>query len=75
MRCHDLRHTAATLQLAADVPLTTISRTLGHSTLAATADIYPIVAQDLGRQAADAMDRSLSGGASWRRRAGPSGGQ
>ena len=34
IRCHDLRHTAATLQLAAGVPLSTISRTLGHSTLA-----------------------------------------
>ncbi len=60
IRCHDLRHTAATLQLAAGVPLATISRTLGHSTIAITADIYAAVTPDLRREAADAMDRALS---------------
>ncbi len=34
IRCHDLRHTAATLQLQAGVPLSTISRMLGHSSIA-----------------------------------------
>lgn len=61
IRCHDLRHTAATLQLAAGVPLATISRTLGHSTIAITADIYAAVTPDLRREAADAMDRALGG--------------
>ncbi len=61
IRCHDLRHTAATLMLAAGVPLATISRTLGHSTLAITADIYAAVTPDLRREAADAMDRALGG--------------
>jgi len=61
VRCHDLRHTAATLQLAAGVPLTTISRTLGHSSLAITADVYAAVTPDLRRDAADAMDRALRG--------------
>ena len=64
IRCHDLRHTAATLQLAAGVPLAVISRTLGHSTLAITADIYAAVTPDLRREAADAMDRALNGGES-----------
>jgi integrase len=59
IRCHDLRHTAATLQLAAGVPLAVISRTLGHSTIAVTADIYAAVTPDLRREAADAMDRAL----------------
>ena len=59
IRCHDLRHTAATLQLAAGVPLSTISRTLGHSTLAITADTYAAVTPELRRDAADAMDRAL----------------
>jgi integrase len=59
IRCHDLRHTAATLQLAAGVPLATISRTLGHSTIAVTADIYAAVTPDLRREAADAMDAVL----------------
>jgi integrase len=64
IRCHDLRHTAATLQLAAGVPLSTISRTLGHSSIAVTANIYAAVTPDLRREAADAMDRALNGGAS-----------
>lgn len=59
VRCHDLRHTAATLQLAAGVPLAVISRTLGHSTISVTADIYAAVTPDLRREAADAMDRAL----------------
>lgn len=62
IRSHDLRHTAATLQLAAGVPLAVISRTLGHSTIAVTADIYAAVTPDLRREAADAMDRALSNG-------------
>jgi integrase len=61
IRCHDLRHTAATLQLAAGVPLAVISRTLGHSSLAITANIYAAVTPDLRREAADAMDRALGG--------------
>lgn len=60
IRCHDLRHTAATLQLAAGVPLAVISRTLGHSSIGITADLYAAVTPDLRREAADAMDRALS---------------
>lgn len=40
IRFHDLRHTAATLMLANNVPLTTISKILGHSTPAITVAIY-----------------------------------
>jgi integrase len=61
IRCHDLRHTAATLQLAAGVPLAVISRTLGHSSIAVTANVYAAVTPDLRREAADAMDRALAG--------------
>lgn len=64
IRCHDLRHTAATLQLAAGVPLATISRTLGHSSIAITANVYAQVTPELRREAADAMDRALGGDAS-----------
>jgi integrase len=59
IRCHDLRHTAATLQLAAGVPLAVISRTLGHSSLAITASIYAHVTPELRREAAAAMDKAL----------------
>ncbi len=40
IRFHDLRHTAATLMLADNVPLVTISKILGHSSPAITATIY-----------------------------------
>jgi integrase len=59
VRLHDLRHTAATLMLGAGVPLKVVSDTLGHSTIAITADIYAHVTPELRREAADAMDRAL----------------
>jgi integrase len=39
-RFHDLRHTAATLLLAAGVPLKTVSDILGHSSIQITVDTY-----------------------------------
>lgn len=62
VRFHALRHTAATLLLTAGVPLAVISKTLGHSGLAITADIYATVVPQLQRDAADAMQRALGGG-------------
>ena len=50
LRFHDLRHTAATLLLADNVPLVTVSKILGHSSPAITATIY-----------AHALDESKSG--------------
>lgn len=43
IRLHDLRHTAASLALAAGVPLKVVSEQLGHSSLAITADTYTSV--------------------------------
>jgi integrase len=40
IRFHDLRHSAATLMLADSVPLVTVSKILGHSSPAVTANIY-----------------------------------
>lgn len=60
VRFHDLRHSAASLMLAAGVPLKVVSETLGHSSIAITADVYEHVTPDLRREAADAMDRALS---------------
>jgi len=59
IRFHDLRHSAATLLLSAGVPLKVVSETLGHSSIAITADVYQHVTPDLRREAADAMDRAL----------------
>ena len=61
VRFHALRHTAATVLLTAGVPLAVISKTLGHSGLAITADIYATVVPQLQRDAADAMQQALGG--------------
>jgi integrase len=40
VRVHDLRHTCATLMLDSGAPLVTVSKILGHSSVAVTAKIY-----------------------------------
>lgn len=60
---HALRHSAATALLAAGVPLRVVADQLGHSTIAITADTYAGVVPELRREAAEAMDRALGGGA------------
>ncbi len=60
-RIHDLRHSAASLMVAQGVPLTTVSRVLGHSTIAITFDTYSTLTEDVEQAAADAMDRALGG--------------
>jgi integrase len=55
IRLHDLRHTHATLALAAGVDMKVVSSRLGHSTTAITADLYTHVIPALARQAADAI--------------------
>lgn len=61
---HGLRHTFAWSLLAGGVPLRVVSDVLGHAGLAITADTYTAVAPELREEAADAMDRALSGIAS-----------
>ena len=62
IRLHDLRHTAASLALAAGVPLKVVSEQLGHSSLAITADTYtsvlPAVAQAAAEAVADVIPRA-----------------
>ena len=60
-RVHDLRHSAASLMVAQGVPLTTVSRVLGHSTIAITFDTYSTLTEDVEQAAADALDRALGG--------------
>ncbi|MDX3099706.1 tyrosine-type recombinase/integrase [Nonomuraea angiospora] len=55
VRFHDLRHGAATMLLAAGVPMKVISETLGHATAAFTSDVYASVAEELQEQAAVAI--------------------
>jgi integrase len=47
VRLHDLRHTHATLALAAGVPTRVVSDRLGHSAMAVTTDIYQHAIPDL----------------------------
>ena len=61
-RFHATRHTAATLMLNNDVRLEVVSKTLGHSGLAITADVYAKVRPELQRSAADAMERLFGTG-------------
>lgn len=49
VRFHDLRHGAASLAGAANVPLKVIQHDLGHSSAVTTADTYWTVLQELAR--------------------------
>ena len=40
IRFHDLRHTAATLMLSANINPKVVSETLGHASIAITLDLY-----------------------------------
>ncbi|WP_251054187.1 tyrosine recombinase XerC [Streptomyces sp. ISL-66] len=58
---HDLRHLAATITITAGVPLTVVSKTLRHSTLSTTANIYSHRTQQAAREAVDTIDHTLTG--------------
>ena len=55
VRFHDLRHTNATLMLAAGIHPKIVQERLGHSTIAVTLDIYSHAVPSLGREAADRL--------------------
>nr|WP_261991407.1 site-specific integrase [Streptomyces sp. or43] len=58
---HYLRHLAATITITAGVPLTVVSKTLRHSTLSTTANLYSHLTQQAAHQAVDTIDHVLSG--------------
>ena len=60
VRFHDLRHTMATLALAAGVHIKVVSERLGHSNTQITLDTYSHVLPDLQREAAEALDAALT---------------
>ena len=53
VRLHDLRHGAASLRLAAGIDLGIVSKVLGHSSIAITADTYSHLLEGVGRDAAE----------------------
>jgi len=59
MRFHDLRHTSASLLLAAGIHPKVVSERLGHSTVNLTLDTYSHVLPGLQEQAAQSMDAYL----------------
>jgi integrase len=62
IRVHDLRHTAATLLLAAGVPAKIVSERLGHASISITLDLYSHVTSDMQERAAEAMGAMFAGG-------------
>lgn len=55
VRIHDLRHTVANLLLDDEVPLESVSRLLGHSSLSITMDIYARNVQSVADRGAKGM--------------------
>lgn len=58
-RFHDLRHSAASLLIAAGVELVEVSMLLGHSELRVTADLYTHLVKQTAAKAARHMDAVL----------------
>lgn len=56
---HKLRHTAATLMLAAGIPLSQVRDQLGHSQIALTANIYGHAVPAALRTAAETLERVM----------------
>jgi integrase len=56
---HSLRHTFASLMIAANVNIKVISEWLGHSSISVTMDIYGHLMSGVGRSAAEQADRFL----------------
>jgi integrase len=56
VRFHDLRHSAATVLLAAGVPLKVVSELLGHSSIAITADTYAHVLPEMQQEVVRKID-------------------
>jgi hypothetical protein len=59
IRVHDLRHLAATIMIASGVPLAMVSKTLRHSTLSTTVDIYGHLTRQAAQDAVDATAIAL----------------
>jgi integrase len=61
IRFHDLRHTFATLLLERRVPVTVVSKMLGHASAKMTLDTYSHLLPDSLDEAADEMEAAIFG--------------
>jgi site-specific recombinase XerD len=59
IRVHDLRHLAATIMITSGVPLASVSKTLRHTTLSTTVDIYGHLTRQAAQDAVDATAAAL----------------
>jgi len=59
VRLHDLRHGAASLMLAAGVPMAIVSKMLRHSSIGITVDTYGHLSEETARTASDAIGALL----------------
>ena len=57
---HDLRHTFASTALAEGVPISEVSRWLGHKSITTTADLYGHLVPEASGRARDALDRAFA---------------
>lgn len=60
IRVHDLRHFAATTMLSSQVPLAMASKTMRHSTLSTTTEVYGHLLRHVAQQAVEAIDAALT---------------
>jgi integrase len=59
IRIHDLRHSYATLELAAGVSPKVVQESFGHARIGVTLDLYAHVIPAARREAAEALERLL----------------
>lgn len=59
VRLHDLRHTFASMALAAGVDLKVVSQSLGYTSISTTANLYLHVVPALQSEAADRLDQAI----------------
>lgn len=62
IRCHDLRHTNATMLLSSGVPVKVVSERLGHTNIGITLDTYAHVLPHMQHDAVDRLSNALFGG-------------
>ena len=60
IRMYDLRHSCATLLLAADINPKVVSERLGHSTVTLTLDVYSHVLPSMQKEATDRLESLLT---------------
>lgn len=60
LHLHDLRHCCASMLVESGVPITEISRRLGHAKISTTLDIYSHATAPLDDAASDALERMFS---------------